>query len=339
MNKDTVFTSYGRSVPSSGKKNIIANPQLSHSLDLGEMFGIHFINMILTTVTFGIYQFWAKTRVRRTVLANLHFADHPFQYTGTGGELFKGAMLISGVVVLPMTLVIIGLPFAYESIFSLPIARAGDLAQISVLPVIWVLLGIGIHRARRYRLSRIRWRGVHGYLDGNSFSFGLKWLGHFFMQIVTLGLWGPKMDTFMLRNLVGCARIGNEGVMLRIDARRLYSTYVVCWLLAIPTLTLSFAWYRAKLAREAAQGLHLQGLNFSSDITAWRLISFHLVNLLILVFTLGIGMPLIWKRSAELLIDTLHISGKLDATRILSTRDQMAVGGEGIASVFDVDAF
>ena len=30
----------------------------------GSLFGIHVVNVLLTLVTFGVYYFWAKTRVR-----------------------------------------------------------------------------------------------------------------------------------------------------------------------------------------------------------------------------------------------------------------------------------
>lgn len=31
---------------------------------LGELYGIFFVNLLLTVLTFGIYRFWGKTRIR-----------------------------------------------------------------------------------------------------------------------------------------------------------------------------------------------------------------------------------------------------------------------------------
>ena len=49
---------------------------------------------------------------------------------------------------------------------------AGDCArrstQLAFWGVVFLLSGIGIHRARRYRLSRTRWRGIRGGLSGRS---------------------------------------------------------------------------------------------------------------------------------------------------------------------------
>ena len=47
-------------------------------------------NLLLTLVTLGVYQFWAKTRLRRFVWGAIAIDGEPFEYTGTGRELFIG---------------------------------------------------------------------------------------------------------------------------------------------------------------------------------------------------------------------------------------------------------
>src|SRR3546814_12697744 len=55
-----------------------------------DLFWIYLKNLVLTFVTLGIYRFWATTRVRRFIWSHLRFLDEPFEYVGTGKELFFG---------------------------------------------------------------------------------------------------------------------------------------------------------------------------------------------------------------------------------------------------------
>src|ERR1041385_8862991 len=65
---------------------------------VGELYGIYFRNLLLSILTLGIYRFWAKTRWRRYLWSHLTLLGEPFEYSGTGKELFigflKAALLI-----------------------------------------------------------------------------------------------------------------------------------------------------------------------------------------------------------------------------------------------------
>jgi uncharacterized membrane protein YjgN (DUF898 family) len=60
---------------------------LGNGLDL---FKIQLVNFILTLVTFGFYYPWAKTKKVQYLYSNTILQEHPFVFTGTGKELFKG---------------------------------------------------------------------------------------------------------------------------------------------------------------------------------------------------------------------------------------------------------
>jgi len=53
----------------------------------------------LTIVTFGIYRFWARTRLRRYIWSSIKPGGDSFEYTGTGLEKFLG-FLIALVVIM-----------------------------------------------------------------------------------------------------------------------------------------------------------------------------------------------------------------------------------------------
>src|SRR5260370_16227334 len=69
----------------------------------GTLFGIHVVNVLLTIVTFGIYYFWAKTRIRAYLSGQTEIEGDRFAYHGTARELLLGtikAVLGFGVPVL-----------------------------------------------------------------------------------------------------------------------------------------------------------------------------------------------------------------------------------------------
>ena len=60
---------------------------------LSELYAIFIPNLLLTIVTLGVYRFWAITRMRRYLWSRFVFLGERFEYTGTGGELFRGFLL------------------------------------------------------------------------------------------------------------------------------------------------------------------------------------------------------------------------------------------------------
>ena len=56
------------------------------------------MNALLTLITLGIYRFWAKTNIRRFFWRNVSLLDDPLEYTGTGGELFVGFLIVIAVL-------------------------------------------------------------------------------------------------------------------------------------------------------------------------------------------------------------------------------------------------
>ena len=80
---------------------------------IGEMYVIFLTNLIYTILTFGIYRFWAKTRERRYFLSRMELMGDRLEYTGTGGELFRGFLVVFLLIISPL----IGLQLAAQFVF------------------------------------------------------------------------------------------------------------------------------------------------------------------------------------------------------------------------------
>ncbi|MDH5643397.1 MAG: DUF898 family protein, partial [Gemmatimonadota bacterium] len=67
----------------------------------GSLFGIHLVNALLTIVTFGLYYYWAKVRVRCYLFSQAEFAGDRFAYHGNARELIIGAVKAALVFGIP----------------------------------------------------------------------------------------------------------------------------------------------------------------------------------------------------------------------------------------------
>ncbi len=54
----------------------------------GELFSLLFVQILLSTITFGIYSPWAIVKITKYICANLTLDGKKFEFTGEGGEFF-----------------------------------------------------------------------------------------------------------------------------------------------------------------------------------------------------------------------------------------------------------
>src|SRR5689334_10721039 len=146
-------------------------PRISWVPPPGGFAGLSFLNGVLRILTLGVYHFWGKTEVRQRIWSAVRIDGEPLEYRGTGGELLRGFLVVFGLILLPMGL----------ASFVIPLLLRGSTAgEGSYQTFIWIILlvlsGIGMHRARRYRLSRTSFRGIRGGLAGKSTPFAWTYL-------------------------------------------------------------------------------------------------------------------------------------------------------------------
>src|SRR5262245_2079042 len=124
------------------------------------LFRIVVRNLVLTVLTLGIYRFWAKTNIRRYMWRQVTVGEDALEYTGTGKELVMGFLIVMAI----LTPFALAYAVAQQILFGNPIGAG--LLQVFYLSALIVLSVIALFRARRYRLSRTAWRGIHAGQDG-----------------------------------------------------------------------------------------------------------------------------------------------------------------------------
>jgi uncharacterized membrane protein YjgN (DUF898 family) len=98
------------------------------------------------------------------------------------------------------------------------------------------------------------------------------------------------------------------------------------------------AGYSAAFFRHVTSHTSLAGLRFSSPVNAATVLSLVMGNALILLFTLGLGMPIVIHRNARYFTTNLHATGTLDLDALQQTGQPVSRFGEGMFQALDAGA-
>lgn len=150
--------------------------KIAYRGDVGDIIGLHVINLLLNICTLGVYSFWGKTRIRRYMTSHLTLGKDSFQYTGTGLELFFG--WIKALIIFIPLIIMLMIP----------------VVNVVVYPIFFGMISVAIYLAMRYRLSRTTWRGVRFALGGSAMSYLWLSIRRTLVNFFTLGLKIPKSD-------------------------------------------------------------------------------------------------------------------------------------------------
>jgi uncharacterized membrane protein YjgN (DUF898 family) len=105
------------------------------------------------------------------------------------------------------------------------------------------------------------------------------------------------------------------------------------FMLVIPML---WAIYTAKELRTFATYTRFDGVPFVLNATTGSVIWLTVINLLLIVFTLGIAWPFVQQRLVKFVVDRMTLDGLVDVDRIRQSSAKMDTRGEGLADAFDV---
>ena len=169
---------------------------VTYSGRFARLFGLSLSTLTLTILTLGIYRFWMKARLRRYYWASVQPGGVPMEYHGTGVEKLLGFLVAAIFLAIYLLILNIVLSFVGIAFFAgNPVATV--ISFVAVLPLIF----FARYRARRYILSRTRWRGLRFGVEPVAFEYMWLALGHTILTVLTLGLLYPRQH-FKLEKFV-----------------------------------------------------------------------------------------------------------------------------------------
>jgi uncharacterized membrane protein YjgN (DUF898 family) len=337
------------------------------------LFGIHIVNIFLSLLTFGVYFFWGKTRVRSYLFSQSEFAGDRFAYHGTGRELFIGflkAAVIFGVI---------------SALFrAAPLFPGGIAVKVTAFLLGYGLLltfiPLAMVGSRRYRLSRSSWRGIRFSFRGKLSEFIKLFVRGGFLSGLTFGIYYPFFITKQYAFMTNGAYFGNRKFSFDGNGKDIFGFYLRAFgILMIWSVTMGFALpliiataantgqapFGSKTAAIAGIGgiaiftgaiffglktfltakrqkyfwdhTTIESARFSSTIEFLPLLSLTLTNFFILIFTLGFGWSWTAARKARYYMSNLSLEGAIDLQAIQQEAQSASPVGEALDGFLDVD--
>jgi uncharacterized membrane protein YjgN (DUF898 family) len=276
----------------------------------GELFGQFLVNWLLTVITLGIYYPWAQASLKRYFYRNTEFAGHSFAFHGTGGEMFigfiKSVLVLAGAGVTAYLLAMATSPVAGIVFFYLLLAG---------------LIPFAIVGSLQYTCSRSSWRNIHFSYHGTVGGMASTYFSGLFLTIITFGIYYPWFLASLEREITGHARFGrNVEFEYHGTGGDLFKKIIVGYLLTLVTLGVYSFWMIADLINYSYEQKHIhqngRSAQFRSTLTGGGLLKLFLVDILLLVVTLGIATPWVVARNLSHAADNLFIEGNLDLDAI-----------------------
>ena len=294
-------------------------------------FGILIVNWLLTIVTLGFYYPWAKARNLQFLYGSTALENDRFTFHGTGREMFVGFI---------KTIVIFGIIYGILMLF---IYLEMPILGITIFYFMFIaILPVAIHGSYRYRFSRTSWRGIRfGYRgERNELFLGFfKWI---FFTIITLGIYGCWMEMKLRGYLLGNVRAGNVEFKYKGVGSEYFVLNLKGYLLSLITLGIySFWWYKDLFAYYVDNlSLHKDGqqIKLKSIATGGDFFKLIMLNLLIVIFTLGLGYAWAVTRTMNFMTSKVKLEGDMDLDAILQTEDDYNdATGDDMTGLLDIN--
>ncbi|MDY0029627.1 MAG: DUF898 family protein [Pseudobdellovibrionaceae bacterium] len=97
-------------------------------------------------------------------------------------------------------------------------------------------------------------------------------------------------------------------------------------------------WYKAALWKEQFRGLTIEDIRFKCTMTGGGLLKLSLVNILMIVFSLGLLMPFVYQRNIRYYLGCLKVGGNLNALEVKQIKSNDPDGtGDSLAADLSMD--
>ncbi len=334
-----------------------------------ELFLISAVNLLLTIITFGVYRFWAKIKVRKYFYSQTEFLREKLEFHGTGLEMLKGFFRFL-LIILP--LIGLKLLFEYDSgnSFALMLGSAVEFVMF------WGLLPIVLVGSLKYRMSRTSWHGIRFSFRGDTMEAIKIYLKAGILLTLTLGFYYIYFRTNWQRYLRSNVYYGNKhgayfgtgGDLVKPFYKKLIFFYFCLFLiiflfisimaviepiageggvavvggvlaLSIVLLAVGFAAsLKALFFSYDWDNTVFEDIKFSSTADTSELFKLYVSNFFIFVFTLGLGTPWITVRNYLFRSYHIRLDGSLDVEVIKQEFLDSGASGDIGSDFFEIDA-
>jgi uncharacterized membrane protein YjgN (DUF898 family) len=309
---------------------------LSFHAKPGKLFSILIVNFFYTIITLGLYYPWAKAKLLQYNYSETEFLGSRFVFHGTGKEMFRayikvfvGFVLLYGAVKL----------FAFLGMLTLTV-----IATVVLYLVVLAIIPLAIHGMLRYRLSRTSWRGIHmGYRGSLKELYKIYGKGLLYIPL-TLGFYLPWLTVKMRKYVMSNIRFGNLEFKFEGEGSTLLGLNMGGAFLSAITFYIYIPWYLVSIMNFEIENTVVKQNGrlylVKSTMKGGSYFGLKFVNGLILLGTLGLGMPFVIIRNMKYHLSNIHFSNKIDMDILTQTEsDYSNATGEDLSDALDLNIF
>lgn len=303
----------------------------------GDLFVILLVNWLLTVITLGIYYPWAKARLLQYYYEHSELDGHPFHFHGTGREMFIGFIKAVGLFVVLYAPLIIG-----QVMQELWLIMLGGVVFVVG---IWGLFPLIIHGTYRYRMARSSWRAIHFGYRGELRELYMICIQGFLLTMITFGIYGSWFTIHLRNYVLSHVRYGNTRFQYKGDGLDYFILNLKGILLTIFTLGIYGFWYQRDLFRYYADNLswHFedgQRIQFRCTASGGGFFGLIVGNILLVLFTLGIGMAWAHVRTMRFVLSNIELEGAADLNNVVQTeQEHKDATADELGDVMDIGIF
>jgi len=296
-----------------------------------EFFSVTIVNWLLTILTLGFYYPWAKARKLQFLYGETSLNGDSFSFHGTGKEMFRGFI---------KAILIIG--FLYSLFFLFLYLKLPVLAIVILYLGILALVPFAIHGSYRYRMSRTSWRGIRFGYRGNRKEFSINFFKWLFFTIFSFGIYGSWMSINMRNYILGNIRFGDVEFNSDGDGGDYFMLNLKGYLLTVCTLGIYAFWWQQELFEYYINNLSMskgdKEIALNSTVTGGGFFKLAIVNILIIIGTLGIGYAWVVTRTMKYIFENIEMEGNIDLNLLSQTEENYKdATGEDIGDFLDMD--
>ncbi|MBP6385425.1 MAG: DUF898 domain-containing protein [Pseudarcicella sp.] len=316
----------------SQKTNQTQNYKLEFFGKGSDYFAIMIVNWLLTFFTLGLYYPWAKAKRLHYIHGQTALNNERFHFSGTGKEMFSGFIKI-----ILLFIAIFGI-----SVLIYFLSKNELLTVISFHLPIFAFVPIAIHGSLRYKMSRTSYRGIRFGYRGDRNEFAINFYKWAFLTIVTVGIYAAWMQMNIRKYTHQNIRYGDVAFSNDADGGKYFILNLKGYLLTIVTIGIYAFWWQAEIFNYYIDNMKMkkgdEEIKCYSTATGGKFFELLFVNLLIIVFTFGIGKAWADMRTQKFLCDNIMMEGNINLDEIHQTEEVYTDSvGESSLDFMDID--
>lgn len=210
-----------------------------------------------------------------------------------------------------------------------------------------LLAPLAVFRTLRYRLDNSYFGTARARFDGKASDIYGRFVGYYVGSIVVglvaiVAVFAIIASTGFLDqwiDLIGRAVrqekfYADEGTLQRMQIALMVSVYIAAFFVALAVLPL-LCWYTAYLFNYLMAHTEIAGARFAGHLKTWRIFNYVIVNVLIMLFTLGFGFPWVLHRIMNFLTANVEFASAPNVDAVLQNQMPMPKRGEGLLALLD----